>query len=215
MPAKPPVPGKDVPLSPLHGIQQSKIDYFALGETVRKLRNSGLSLVEITDELNTKYVTDPSYKISTMSVCRWVDKNMSEEIDLRYSEETAINVYREYSNDLKTITEQIDNIKIYIDHFNKEIKGGTDITSVASKIKDMQGSLEKLLSKKHVMLQSIFAMQEKVYSYTACVDIVNRVMQMVKERDKEMFADISLEIKSDAMLAEAFKKIQPDKKGDK
>ena len=157
MPAKPPVPGKDVPIGPLHGIQQSKIDYFALGEIVKKLRNSGLSLVEITDELNTKYVTDPSCKISTMSVCRWVDKNMSEDIDLRYNEETAINVYREYSNDLKTITEQIDNVKIYIDHFNKGIKGGTDITVVASKIKDMQGSLEKLLSKKHVMLQSIFA----------------------------------------------------------
>ena len=88
MPAKPPVPGKDVPINPLCGIQQSKIDYFALGETVKKLRNSGLSLVEITDELNTKYVTDPNYKISTMSVCRWADKNMSEEIDLRYSEET-------------------------------------------------------------------------------------------------------------------------------
>jgi len=205
---KPPVPDGS---NKLQGIPISKIDLLDLGHIVRKLRKAKVSYIDIAAELNEKYSGD-TY-ISTMSVNRWCRKYIQEDdnCDLRQSEDHAVNVYRQECEMLETISEQIENIKIYIDQFNTEIKKGTDVTSIAPKVKDMLFLLDKLMARKSAILANIGNMQEKVYNYMNMTEINDIILGMVKEQDLVLYANIVERIQSNPVLAELYRKIKPGK----
>jgi hypothetical protein len=205
---KPPVPDGS---NPLQGLAQSKIDFYNLGHIVKKLRNTpGVSLIDITNELNEKYLPEDA-KISVMAVSRYCNKHVKDDIDLRCSEEMAINIYGEEVDMLNIITEEIETIQIYLNQFKSEVKKGSDVTLVAGKVKDLLFLLDKLIARKGAILANIGNTQEKIYNYVNMNNIITIVLDEVKNKDLTLYADIVEKIKSNPMLIEMYKKIRPEK----
>ena len=210
MSAIPPVPNGSNLLQ--GNTQQNKIDFHNLGYLVKKLRNAGGTHISIAEEINTTILKDNNIKVSSSGVWRWMKENIpDDETDLRTNND-AINIYLEECDMLKSVSKQVDPFESTIDVLNRGLKKNEDILSVTRQLKELMLTYEKILSNKQRLVNSIGLTQEKIYSYINYSTIINMVMDKVKSRDLTLYADIVEDIKSDAMLAECYRKIQQSDK---
>ena len=87
---------QDYSKNPIHGVGQSKIEFYNLQDVAIDLKKAGCSLQEIQEVINTKYLNGDDQFISIMSLSRWLSKNFDDydSTDLRKSN-VSINEYNE------------------------------------------------------------------------------------------------------------------------
>jgi hypothetical protein len=204
LPAKPPIQTREN--NPIHNTTVSTVDRHGLGELVRKLRSAGGTHISIANEINDTILKDNIDKVSSSAVWRWMNKNITDDEDYRTNND-AVNVYLEESQMLKSVTKQVDILEGAIDVINSGIKKNEDVLTVTKQLKELALTYEKLLSNKQRLVNSIGIMQEKIYSYININTIITIIMDMVKEKDFTLYADIKEEIKKDPILNECFKNI--------
>jgi hypothetical protein len=208
LPAKPPVNTAET--SPLQGMPVSRIDYYHLGDIVRKLRlDSRMSVMEITEYINDHHFKDEDIKISHMAVQRWINKHIKEDVDNRVKDYSP-NVYRETLEMMDCLSEQIEVINIYIDAVKKGIKKKEDIKANGKELKELIYLSEKLLARKQSILHDLGQMHEKVYSYSAVNEIISIILEKAKKENPLMHSEIIAFIKTNPALAEALRKIKPE-----
>lgn len=211
MPAKPPVPTKET--HPLNGlITVSKIDYYQLGDIVRKLRETGCTLEQIQTELNTKYLTEENQFVSIMSLSRWINKNIdnAKELDQRTNQEVDISEYQELLDMVKYCDSQLETSELTMHGLKKQAKE-QKIPMSAKDVTNLMNCNEKILSRKQALLASITQVKEKMISWKTTFEIVNIILEKVREKDLVLFADISSEIKANPLLNQAFQSMKPKK----
>lgn len=211
MPPNPPRNTKET--NPFQGISISPIDQYGLGDVVKKLRSTpDVKMDAIVAELNDKYLVGDMPKTSISALYRWCAKNGVNDIDGRFREDFAVNVYQQNKEMLEDVNDQLNTLKAYLETINSKIKNREDITNSAKEMKDMLLISEKLMARKQSLLNSIAVMQEKVYSYNSMTEILGIITDMVRERDLTLYADIQEEFRKNPILLEAYKKIQPESK---
>jgi hypothetical protein len=158
-----------------------------------------------------KYLTNevlpPGQSIGHTSIQRYLESMGLTNVP---KQDFAINVYTQERLMLDTINDLIGNTSNMIEALNEDIVDGKG----ASNVKDFQAlatTQEKLVARASLLSSSIGAMQEKVYNYQAVNTIVTKVLNFVQQEDVDMFHRIKDKISKDPMLAEAFRKILPDK----
>ena len=204
IPAVPPVPNGS---NPLQGNSQiNKVDFHGFGDIVRKLRAAGGTHISIAEELNTTLLVNNSIKLSSSGVWRWMRDNITEDDDYR-TDNSAINIYLEESQMLKSVSKQVEIIESAIDAVNRGIKKDVDILSVTRQLKELALTYEKLLSNKQRLVTSIGVTQEKIYSFINYDTIINIIMDMVKQKDTLLHAEIVEEISKNPVLKECCRKI--------
>jgi vacuolar-type H+-ATPase subunit I/STV1 len=209
----PPVPGKDVH-NPLQGMQQSKIDFYGLGEIVKKYRFANMGYVDIANRLNMDHLADGCPTISTMAVQRWCKKNIRDEDnpDCRENQEQAINIYGEKRDVLNSIQDQIDTINLYMDQLNKMVKEKGDVIKLSGLIKDQSFLMLKWLAQKQMMLKDVETTQDKIYNFNNFNKALTIITDMIKAKDVALYADILSELSKDQQVVEMLRSIEPEKK---
>lgn len=202
MRAKPPVPSKKI--NPLQGLQQSKIDFFKLGDVVREKVKEGILPNAITDYINDNYFTDIDQKISDKSVRRWIKKNI-DNCDNEYD----VNVYNKTKESIECIDDKLDMIDIYTKELRRQIKEVKDIGNKSKDLKDYLFIAEKFLGRKQSCLNDLFKMQEKVREWCIYIDMLNAIFVYIKQHDSELSQGCIELIKANPVWLEALKKIQP------
>ena len=187
-------------------LQIMKVDELHLQDTVRGLKDAGLSYLNIANEINQKKLQGTGSSISPMSVMRWCHKNMPD--DYSNQDENAVNIYRHAVNLMHAIDSQLDLLDTYIDSFATEAKSQTNVVAVTKQVTAFMSTYEKLSNRKIALLSTIAEIQSKVYSFQNASTIVNIVMDTVKEKDVTMYADIMQELKSEPLLAECYRQIK-------
>jgi hypothetical protein len=205
---KPPVNTSET--NALQGMTVSKIDFYNLSDVVRKLRDANVSYIDIAKEINENHLPLDAPKVSTMSVHRWIKRNMDEDSikDLRYKEEQAINIYKEECEILTLVNEQIQTLEILMDGFKNMVKTNSDVKIVSKDIKELMFSMEKMIARKGQLLVSLKATQSQIYNYANMTEIVNIILDMVKESNLVLYAEITEKIRENVMLSELFRKIK-------
>jgi hypothetical protein len=72
----------------------------------------------------------------------------------------------------------------------------------------LMNATEKALARRQSILSDLVGIKEKIYSFIAMQQIISTIMQKVKDKDIELYAEIRNEFNSDPMIREAFKKIK-------
>ena len=197
---KKPVP-KSVTDNPLHGSGVNKVVQLGLSEKAIEMRQAGLSLSEITQTLNEKYLSDSEYKLSTMGVQRFLAKVAEiPKTDNRLKPEENINIYNEYKMLYDITIDSLEAVQMSIESMkkDKDYKG----------IRENSLLCEKLTARCQNLLQSMSDCQSKVYSYINMNRIVQITLDIIKEEDPEMYARVINRIKENIELAELMKKIK-------
>lgn len=205
----PPVPTKET--HPLQGGHEMGIDKLGLQDIVRRLRNAGNSPYKIRDIINEKHLPPNAQPVNHMIIYRWIRKNMDNTGDLRVTEDQAINIYRSECELLKSIEEQIDIIEVMIDTLNSEMQNSTDVRVNVKDIKELVYAMDKLVARKHTLLQSVKETQNRIYTYARFQEALRLILTTAKAYDELMYAEIIEKIKSDPMFTELFRKIEDQK----
>ncbi len=189
----------------------SKIDFYGLGAYIKALReNKGspkqMSYDKVAKELNEKYCKGDIPRISKSAVVNWCKKNINEDDSLYMDDNSTINVYRQECEMLKTLDKTLETIEVMVDIMNTNMDDG-EMPSIKD-LKDISSSLSQLISQKKSLINSIEVTQEKIYNYMAVSDFVNTVMDTIKEKDLELYAQIKESLGKNPMLAEAFRRIK-------
>ena len=209
MSAKPPVNTKNS--APLQGINISRIDFYQIGDKVSKLRSSGATLQEITDEINQKYLPADAVPINAMTCSRWIKKNLSasDNVDQRQSEDYSCNEHQELLDMLQFINNQLEIAEGLLSDIRKEAKE-KKVTN-GKEVRDVLFILEKLTARKQSILASLTEVKAKIYSFSNLNEIIRIALDIVKTKDMLLYADVIEEIKKNPSLVEAYRKIRPEK----
>jgi hypothetical protein len=205
-PARPPINTHET--NPLQGQNTSRIIQLGLQDIAIQLREANMSIAEITDHLNEKYLVESPQKVNLMTVQRFLKKHMPQENnrDQRVNEDFSTNVYGELHEMLDTSNEQIELLEILSEEFKKNKKNLLDYR------KDIQNNttqIEKMLCRKQAILVQIAQIQEKVYSMQAANEIIRIALDIIKEHDKELYAKVIEEIKANPLLIAAYQRMKP------
>lgn len=191
-------------------LQLMKVEELGVQDTVRALREAGLSYLNIANEVNEKKLANTGQTVSPMSVMRWCNKYMPE--DYSNEDTNAINIYRHAVGLLSAIDNSLDTLNTFIDKFSKEANSqaikNQDASVLIKQISTLMSTYEKLSNRKIALLNTIGQIQEKVYSFISASEIVNTVLEAVKLHDVTMYAELVQQIKTDPMLAECYRKIK-------
>jgi hypothetical protein len=202
LPAVPPIQTKE--LNPLIGLQQSKIDFYQLGDVVREKVEEGLLPNDITNYINDNYFPDVDQKISDKSVRRWIKKNIDPE-DNDYD----INLYNKCKEDIQSCEDTLEIIDIYCNEIRRSIRKREEINS--KELKDYLFIKEKFLGRKQSQQNDLFKMQKEIRSWMMYIDMMNSVFGDLKDKYPEAYSDCLALIKSNQEWMEAMKKIEPNK----
>jgi hypothetical protein len=190
-------------------LQLMKVEELGIQDTVRGLKEAGLSYLNIANEVNAKKLCGTGQTVSPMSVMRWCHKYMPD--DYSDQDTNAINIYRHAVSLLNALSSQLDLLDTYIDNFSKEANKlgvGSNVLEDMKQINALMSTYEKMSNRKIALLGTIGQYQEKVYSFMSASEIVNTVLNAVKDKDVTMYAELTQQIKSDPMLAECYRKIK-------
>jgi len=208
MPAIPPVHrGTDLnQTSSNFNADMPTLDRFGLHDIVGKLVNAGLSITNILEEINTKYMPDGK-TVSKTALYRYVAREFPNRDDNRRND-SQLNVYKEYLNQMDIVDKQLAMIQTCMESLDKQIKKDEDVLRVTKEINAFSSTLEKLLARKSQLVNSISVIQEKVFDFTRVYDIVKVIMNDVMESDKTLYADIMNKLKDDDYFREFIKGIR-------
>lgn len=196
----------------LQGLPIAKIDFYNLGGVVRKLVNAGNKAPFIHKELNENHLPEDAPKISLMAVYRWIESNIGDDyVDGRLSEEHAINTYNEEVKMLRTIDKQIAILEMLTDELGDSLSKSSDLKGDINKSKEIAFSLQKMIATKQALIVSIKHTQEMIFTFANFQEIIRIIMETVKEQDAVLHADIVEKIKSNVVLQEFYRKIEPKK----
>lgn len=201
---KPPIQTPDK--YPLTGTG-NKIDRLGIGSDIIDLYSRNKSQKEIVRIINEKYkLTGSVNQINQMNVSRYIRKHNISDTET-YEENHAINVYEQECEMLKSVNMIAETIELELDNYRDELKMGKNASNLKY-VKDLVLAVEKLYARKLALIGSIKNTQEKIYGFAAAQAIVSKIMNIIQEKNIELFADIKAEIASDPMMQECFRKIQ-------
>lgn len=196
---------KAVPASvlsnPLHGCTTNKVILLGLSDKAIEMRQGGLSLSEICQELNSKYLKDSEYQLSIMSLQRFFAKVSDiPKTDNRIKPEENLNIYGEYKMLYEITVDSLEAIQQSIETMKKvkDYKG----------IRENSLLCEKLTARCQGLLQSMSDSQSRVYTYGNLNRIVQITLDIVKEESPEIYAKVVNKIKTHVELSELMKKIK-------
>jgi hypothetical protein len=201
--------------TPLCGINESLIDFYGLQDKVRELRQAGVGVISIAKEVSEKYLIPKGLKgISHGCVTRWCNENIpnNEQYDGRRKPQVNINVYDEYKEMLETTQLLIDTLTAYVQKMDEKTNEVDDITTIAKNVKELTFSIEKQVSRKLVLVDKVFEVQQKVYDMMKAWEYVDKTLQAVKSKDLTIYASIISELQKDPVFVECTKQIEKSKK---
>ena len=203
--AIPPTHRKTDLVQPSNGYdtQMPTLDRYGLHDIVGKLIYSGLSINETLEEINNKHMPDDK-KISRTALYNYVKREFPTRTDNRKNN-SQLNVYKEYLSQMEIVDNQIDSIQACMDSLDKMIKKDSDVLVISKEINSFSSTLEKMLSRKSQLVNSISVIQEKIFNFTRVYEIVKFIMDEVQLADKTLYADIFNKLSDDEYFIEFMK----------
>ena len=203
MPAKPPVHCSSGETSNNFNTEMPTLDRYGLHDIVGKLVYAGLSISSVLEEINSKHMPDGK-KISRTALYRYINREFPTRTDNRKNN-SQLNVYKEYLSQMEIVDNQIDSIQACMDSLDKMIKKDSDVLVIAKEINSFSSTLEKMLSRKSQLVNSISVIQEKIFDFTRVYEIVKFIMDEVQQTDKTLYADIFNKLSDDEYFIEFMK----------
>mgnify|MGYP003525310120 FL=1 len=179
------------------------LDRYGLHDIVGKLVYAGLSISSVLEEINSKHMPDGK-KISRTALYRYINREFPTRTDNRKNN-SQLNVYKEYLSQMEIVDNQIDSIQACMDSLDKMIKKDSDVLVIAKEINSFSSTLEKMLSRKSQLVNSISVIQEKIFDFTRVYEIVKFIMDEVQQTDKTLYADIFNKLSDDEYFIEFMK----------
>ena len=198
--------------NPLHGINKPKIEIYGLQKEIIEMKKAGNSLKAIVDEMNTKYLTEENQFISVNSLSRWLRANMEdyEKYDQRNNQEVDISEYQEYLQMVEYCDLQLETCEIALHDLKKQAKENK-CPIPAKDVTNLMNCNQKTLAQKQALLAAITSMKDRMINWKLTFDIVNIILEKVKERDLVLFSEIVNIVKSDPLMNQVFQSMKTKK----
>ena len=204
----PPINNKE--LRPLQGSSEFRVITLGLQEVVKEGLDKGMGVNRLAKEINEGILATSNVKVSGMAILRWSKVYYAE--DQRETVGSAINLGNHYEDILNQLTKQIDIQAVIIDELSKEsAKSVGDIVNLSKCLNASQTTIEKLMSRKLVILGTITAIQEKVLGYMAASEVVQITLQAVQDKDRVLYDEIMGSLRQNKEYMELFRTIMPTK----